>query len=345
MNSLSGSDNKRLIWLDVLKGVAILLVVLGHQTSEHQGHALKTFIYSFHMPFFFLLAGYSAALSMSRSHSIASFLKKRAIGIIIPLVVWAFCRSLIFGDVGAYRDYSLEQAAHSLLTGSSQVWFLPCLFLLQTYFCAYCFFTRQSAGRLRRLATAAALLLAAFALHRSLGHTCDPGMRWDLHYFTSAFVYFVPFAFGIALFRHPLLFEWFARGKAASAISILIVLFGCIATRSLPYANYSKTVTGLAASCLLLQTFYPISASACARCLATVGKSTLIIYLAAPLFQPTSIPPFAASNEFVSLIFFLAATAFTCGLCIALEKILLLSPSCALLFLGKRAGFRPSQKS
>lgn len=41
---------------DIMKGIGILLVLIGHLPGLLPG--LKTFIYSFHMPLFFLLAGY-----------------------------------------------------------------------------------------------------------------------------------------------------------------------------------------------------------------------------------------------------------------------------------------------
>ncbi len=50
-------DKTRLLWLDVLKGIAIVLVIIGHGPviSDH----LYGFIWSFHMPLFFCIAGYT----------------------------------------------------------------------------------------------------------------------------------------------------------------------------------------------------------------------------------------------------------------------------------------------
>ena len=42
---------KRIHYLDYAKGIAIILVVLGHIFS---GGNIKTYIYSFHMPLFFI---------------------------------------------------------------------------------------------------------------------------------------------------------------------------------------------------------------------------------------------------------------------------------------------------
>ena len=56
-------NTKRLDWIDIAKGIGIILVVLGHtlvpQVRE-TGFAgfLWIFIYNFHMPLFFFLSGY-----------------------------------------------------------------------------------------------------------------------------------------------------------------------------------------------------------------------------------------------------------------------------------------------
>lgn len=53
-------DKKRLIYMDVAKIIGLFLVILGHlYTTEGVGeeNAVRTFIYGFHMPFFFLVSG------------------------------------------------------------------------------------------------------------------------------------------------------------------------------------------------------------------------------------------------------------------------------------------------
>ena len=49
-------NNKRIEWLDIAKGIGILLVILGHCLNINQ----RSFhlIFTFHMPLFFLLSGY-----------------------------------------------------------------------------------------------------------------------------------------------------------------------------------------------------------------------------------------------------------------------------------------------
>lgn len=47
----------RIDWIDVAKGIAILLVIIGHTLK--MGAFLRNIIFSFHMPLFFILSGYT----------------------------------------------------------------------------------------------------------------------------------------------------------------------------------------------------------------------------------------------------------------------------------------------
>lgn len=50
----------RIDWIDVAKGIAILLVIIGHTVQF--GSATRNVIFSFHMPLFFILSGYTFRL-------------------------------------------------------------------------------------------------------------------------------------------------------------------------------------------------------------------------------------------------------------------------------------------
>lgn len=58
-------ERKRLIWADSLKGLLIILVVLGHSIqgtygSDCENNHLWNIIYSFHMPAFMAVSGFLA---------------------------------------------------------------------------------------------------------------------------------------------------------------------------------------------------------------------------------------------------------------------------------------------
>ena len=45
-------------WIDISKGIAVVLVVLGHFWYRSDLSLLNQIIYSFHVPLFFILSGY-----------------------------------------------------------------------------------------------------------------------------------------------------------------------------------------------------------------------------------------------------------------------------------------------
>ena len=57
MSNVVKRPKKRLNWVDIAKGIAIILMVLGHEVGNRSIYAL---IFSFHMPLFFILSGYTS---------------------------------------------------------------------------------------------------------------------------------------------------------------------------------------------------------------------------------------------------------------------------------------------
>ena len=75
---------KRDTVISVSKGIAIILMVIAH--AEAPGWLCK-FIFEFHMPLFFITAGYF--FSLKYLHDEATFVKKRIKGLYWPFVKWA----------------------------------------------------------------------------------------------------------------------------------------------------------------------------------------------------------------------------------------------------------------
>ncbi|MGG1754302.1 acyltransferase family protein, partial [Bacillus pumilus] len=75
--------NKRLEWVDAAKGIGILLVVMAHVPIPD---SFKQFIYSFHMPLFFLLSG---MMFRSSSRPALSFIQKKAKSLLLPYLYFS----------------------------------------------------------------------------------------------------------------------------------------------------------------------------------------------------------------------------------------------------------------
>ena len=86
-------EKRRIGYLDFLRGIAIILVVMGHfiQYNLEGISATKcfNFIYAFHMGFFFFISGCTIALSTNeiRWSYYLSFVKKKSIQLLVPFFI------------------------------------------------------------------------------------------------------------------------------------------------------------------------------------------------------------------------------------------------------------------
>lgn len=82
---------RRIEWVDISKGIAIILVIIGH-TISLDGVGFKI-IYSFHMPFFFLMSGYLYKENKSAVNIIKTGIRR----LIIPYIITSI--SIIIGRI------------------------------------------------------------------------------------------------------------------------------------------------------------------------------------------------------------------------------------------------------
>ena len=74
---------QRIVWLDIAKGIAICLMVLGHTSIPP---FLSNFIWAFHMPLFFIASGVDYKLGESLFEDIS---KKKFKGLMIPFFIYS----------------------------------------------------------------------------------------------------------------------------------------------------------------------------------------------------------------------------------------------------------------
>lgn len=125
-------ENKRLSWIDVLKGIGIIFVVLGHT------HILfREYIYSFHMPLFFFISGY---LFISNKYGLVEFFKKKFKTILVPYIFLSFLSIIISfvvsnqeADVSVtFKELVLSTRNH--ISINQTLWFLTTLFIVEILF-------------------------------------------------------------------------------------------------------------------------------------------------------------------------------------------------------------------
>lgn len=104
---------KRSNVIDIMKGIGILLVILGHCMPYE--NPLNRFIYSFHMPLFFMISGYlyNEKYIDKQKEYILSKLKMFLIYFIIPLCVFVFINNFLY-NMGFYTNiYESQLPNHS----------------------------------------------------------------------------------------------------------------------------------------------------------------------------------------------------------------------------------------
>jgi len=127
--------SKRIEYIDIARGIGILLVVMGHNDFSLVSPFAYKWIYSFHMPLFFFLSGYF----LNTSIGFWDFFKKRFNSLIKPYLFTLFLIyfiSISFGRIGF--ETAIIRIIKSLYgTGRYidwvQLWFLPHLFVVSLY--------------------------------------------------------------------------------------------------------------------------------------------------------------------------------------------------------------------
>lgn len=90
---------ERIKWVDCAKGIAILLVIIGHTVYKPM---VRGTIFAFHMPVFFILSAYTISISASKNEYF-NRLKKNFKALIIPTI----CTFLVF-RMGMYFVYDFD---------------------------------------------------------------------------------------------------------------------------------------------------------------------------------------------------------------------------------------------
>lgn len=124
--------NKRLDSIDILKGIGITLVLFGHLPIPE---AVKTWIYSFHMPLFFFCSGL-----FSRPKPLFTALKKDMRTTLVPYLFFCSILILTMLTISMVHLKSISAAFLSLKLNPFDnhcyplyhtIWFLVCLFFVR----------------------------------------------------------------------------------------------------------------------------------------------------------------------------------------------------------------------
>jgi fucose 4-O-acetylase-like acetyltransferase len=249
---VTSGDRVRITWIDQAKGIGIFLVVLGHTlrglkasrtiSDSPAFRFADSWIYSFHMPLFFLLSGLFAERRIDRGAR--AFVRDKLATLAYPYLVWSVLQTLVQFATSRYANHkpSLSGLGWILIEPILQFWFLYALFLISLFYYA-----------LRRCGLGPLGVLAAFTTSWATRGWIPYLGWWPLNASRDNGIYY---ALGSALNR----LGWTERLEQASSpamISTVILGYGVVAasaSRALEgplLLGLAVTLCGIAASVAL----------------------------------------------------------------------------------------------
>lgn len=265
--SIADDALARQAWLDYAKAAGIVLVVIGHANRSIERSGLDwpeslriadQLIYSFHMPLFFVLAGYASTLS--RRRSVAGFLVGTWWGVIMPYLLWS---AVWIGLKAALPEYAntpldLMKLWSILWTPVEHFWFLYNLLIARVLWFA------MTAGTLR---------LGWVALG-----TIAFGAAYTANTLAADVLYY---GVGVLVLR-PLITMDMRPAVLAAGIALAAALWLALTLRpaSESFSGLRMIAALLASGVVILLSFaVPTPRTLTLRVIAFVGEASLVLYL------------------------------------------------------------------
>lgn len=209
---------KRTASLDIAKGFAMILVVLGHCYSFSQNNFILYWIYGFHMPFFFLVSGILYGQKADREKGFHLNLCKKIKARLIPYFVFEIlfacylCLAQYLAD-GLTIDFAVKKfLAIFNFTGLHTTWFLPCLLLVEIIFSML-----MKAGKGPCTAVMIGLMLVGLLVPKPSGYQVV---------LLRCFVACGFFAMGFV--AHP----WWTQKQHPAIVAVAAVIYGLLAAKN-----------------------------------------------------------------------------------------------------------------
>lgn len=132
---------KRITQLDYAKAIGIILVIIGH--ISYDGFSardwLKHFIYTFHMPLFFIIAGIQEGIKTTKTGAVPlnkSYIAKLFHRYSVPYFAWSVIYIVLLIILGKTDLMGIAERGYAMITGRgiAPLWFLAAIFLARAIF-------------------------------------------------------------------------------------------------------------------------------------------------------------------------------------------------------------------
>lgn len=340
--NIKPNNQTRIEWIDILRGLGILLVVMGHSFhsmfNDESAFFLHQAIYSFHMPLFFIAAGVAAALSSQRGQTLRTYSKKTFIGIGIPYITWAFMAYMIFSSISDFENYSFSSQLNQFINGSVNMWFLPALLMLKLFLGFYILFYRKFKNELLQLIVLAFFFVISFTLHHFWGKTISVADGESLEWLTNAYIFFPSFFFGVLLIQNTIV-QRILKNPFCIATMIVTTFILTNTYYDFRYGNQMKNIIGICTTYIIILYLQKYKLPTfISNQLKLLGQNSLIIYLSAGIFQASFlVVDIEGASAIILLCIYAATSLLACYASILLSQVIQLSPLLSFFLLGKRA--------
>ena len=132
------NPNKRMPELDILKGLGILFVILGHSVpdfpinlrADFASSTVESVLYGFHMPLFFLSAGFVLQVSNNQEWLSLGWFYKKGKRLLVPYFVFSFFSLTLRSFFSAFTRSSVDIGAsvYGIFFEGKYFWFLYVMF-------------------------------------------------------------------------------------------------------------------------------------------------------------------------------------------------------------------------
>lgn len=111
--------NKRITWIDVAKGLAILAVIAGHLGCKF----INRLVFPWHMPLFFLLAGFFLA-----DEGVLPFIRKKTRALLLPYAITSIAVIIGWMLIGANNGLNVWGLLKDGVISACMVRGVKCMF-------------------------------------------------------------------------------------------------------------------------------------------------------------------------------------------------------------------------
>lgn len=323
---------KRDSYMDLLKGILIILVIVGHTVEGVENmDILFNVIYSFHMPFMIFISGYLEEKNADKYAVCKNrMILMRAGGLLIPYICWT-----VIGCMSSMSDKTFEwKHFWDRLMGYTQtgLWFLAVLFGLKVMHNLLWRIKRKKYIGIKDTIVNVAVLLLLESILVLVAYVSR------FPYLINMISYAIPYFMGVLMVRD----EWIQNlTKNKGVIALCLIIYGAgICVFSFYDTNWTTQVLRIILSCsfiiviMCLKEY--IGYNKGMEMLCVLGKNSMMIYLLHGMFIGYGPLLSFVDSAFVIGIMHFVMAIVVAVVCLSLGKLLCYIPYVGRVLFGVR---------